>query len=117
MRALYNQYSDRFIDICVQILHQKYKLINKNIYKYCVTPFSYNNGMMGSLILNTDQNRQEFFTQLQTYIKAKVEKKKVVEPTEKKPSETGYKSSERAALENQLMQIESVANAIQEEKK
>lgn len=29
-------------------------------------------------------------------------------------SETGYKSSERVALENQLMQIESVANAIQE---
>ncbi len=27
--------------------------------------------------------------------------------------ETGYKSSERAALENQLLQIESVANAIQ----
>lgn len=32
-----------------------------------------------------------------------------------KPVETGYKSSERAALENQLMQIESVANAIQQE--
>lgn len=46
-----------------------------------------------------------------------VEKKKVVESDERKPSETGYKSSERAALENQLMQIESVANAIQEEKK
>ena len=46
-----------------------------------------------------------------------VEKKKVDAPSEKKPSETGYKSSERAALENQLMQIESVANAIQEEKK
>jgi len=46
-----------------------------------------------------------------------VEKKKVDEPNQKKPSETGYKSSERAALENQLMQIESVANAIQEEKK
>ena len=46
-----------------------------------------------------------------------VEKKKVDENNEKKPSETGYKSSERAALENQLMQIESVANAIQEEKK
>lgn len=30
--------------------------------------------------------------------------------------ETGYKSSERAALENQLMQIESVANAIQKDK-
>lgn len=29
--------------------------------------------------------------------------------------ETGYKSSERAALENQLLQIESVANAIQED--
>lgn len=28
--------------------------------------------------------------------------------------ETGYKSSERAALENQLLQIESVANAVQE---
>ena len=50
-------------------------------------------------------------------INPKVEKKKVVEPTEKKSNETGYKSSERAALENQLMQIESVANAIQEEKK
>lgn len=33
-----------------------------------------------------------------------------------KPAETGYKSSERAALENQLLQIESVANAIQEQK-
>ena len=29
--------------------------------------------------------------------------------------ETGYKSSERAALENQLLQIESVANAIQKD--
>lgn len=29
-------------------------------------------------------------------------------------TETGYKSSERAALENQLLQIESVANTIQE---
>lgn len=32
-------------------------------------------------------------------------------------NDTGYKSSERAALENQLLQIESVANAIQEENK
>ena len=31
--------------------------------------------------------------------------------------ETGYKSGERAALENQLLQIESVANAIQEKEK
>ena len=28
--------------------------------------------------------------------------------------ETGYKSSERAALENQLLQIETVARAIEE---
>lgn len=46
-----------------------------------------------------------------------VEKKKVENPEAAKPSETGYKSSERAALENQLLQIESVANAIQKESK
>ena len=45
-----------------------------------------------------------------------VEKKKTDSDNADKPSETGYKSSERAALENQLLQIESVANAIQEEK-
>lgn len=33
--------------------------------------------------------------------------------SEKNNDDTGYKSSERAALENQLLQIESVANAIQ----
>ena len=42
-----------------------------------------------------------------------VEKKKTTDAV--KPAETGYKSSERAALENQLLQIESVANAIQEQ--
>lgn len=46
-----------------------------------------------------------------------VEKKKPVETTRNKSDGTGYKSSERASLENQLMQIESVANIIQEEKK
>lgn len=45
-----------------------------------------------------------------------VEKKKIDSATEDTPKETGYKSSERAALENQLLQIESVANAIQESK-
>ena len=45
-----------------------------------------------------------------------VEKKKTDSDNVDKPSETGYKSSERAALENQLLQIESVANTIQEEK-
>lgn len=43
-------------------------------------------------------------------VEKKQDKQKKSEP------ETGYKSSERAALENQLLQIESVANAIQEEK-
>lgn len=38
-------------------------------------------------------------------------KSKTAEETEKQ-TETGYKSSERAALENQLSQIESMANAI-----
>ncbi len=45
-----------------------------------------------------------------------VEKKKTESVTEDTQKETGYKSSERAALENQLLQIESVANAIQESK-
>ena len=45
-----------------------------------------------------------------------VEKKKTDSDNADKQSETGYKSSERAALENQLLQIESVANTIQEEK-
>ena len=43
-----------------------------------------------------------------------VEKKKTDDATPE--SETGYKSSERAALENQLLQIESVSNSIQEDK-
>ncbi len=45
-----------------------------------------------------------------------VEKKKLDDADANKQAETGYKSSERAALENQLLQIESVANVIQEEK-
>ena len=76
LRALYKQYSDEFNNICSEVLNQKYKLINKYIYRYCVTSFSYNNGIMGSLILNTDQNRPEFFTQLAERIKKKGEKKK-----------------------------------------
>lgn len=43
-----------------------------------------------------------------------VESKPTADKDEKKDSETGYKTSERDALENQLLQIESVANAIQE---
>ena len=43
-----------------------------------------------------------------------VQKKSVGPENNEDNAETGYKSSERAALENQLLQIESVANAIQE---
>lgn len=50
-----------------------------------------------------------------------VVKKTLLKPesasAKKTENETGYKSSERAALENQLLQIESVANAIQKENK
>jgi hypothetical protein len=51
--------------------------------------------------------------QHENLINPMVEKKSVDDGI--KEPETGYKSSERAALENQLLQIESVANAIQEE--
>ena len=74
LRALYRQYSGEFSSICDQILKDKYKLINKNIYRFCVTPFLNNNGIMGSLILNTDQNKQEFNQQLSEYIKRKASK-------------------------------------------
>lgn len=43
-----------------------------------------------------------------------VKKSDAKSETGKQDAETGYKTSERAALENQLLQIESVANAIQE---
>lgn len=42
-----------------------------------------------------------------------VEKKKTDDVAPQVEPETGYKSSERAALENQLLQIESIANANQ----
>ena len=44
-----------------------------------------------------------------------VERKKIESEDKNETNETGYKSSERAALENQLLQIESVANAIQDQ--
>ena len=76
LRALYSQYSEEFSNICKTVLKQKYKIINKNIYKFCNTGFGNNNGMMGSIILNTDQNRPDFFQQLLEHIKRKAVKKK-----------------------------------------
>jgi hypothetical protein len=76
LRALYYQYSHEFSNICSTVLNQKYKIINKNIYKFCVSGFSNNNGMMGSIILITDQNRPDFFAQLLEHIKRKAKSKK-----------------------------------------
>ena len=76
LRALYYQYSQEFSNICSTVLNQKYKTINKNIYKFCVSGFSNNNGMMGSIILITDQNRPDFFSQLLEHIRRKANSKK-----------------------------------------
>jgi len=75
LRALYYQYSQQFSDICSAVFNQEYKRISKNIYKFCVKPFSNDNGMMGSIILNTDQNRPKFFKKLLKYIRRKSQKK------------------------------------------
>ena len=75
LRALYYQYSYEFSNICSTVLKQKYKIINKNIYKFCVSGFSNNNGMMGSIMLITDQNRPDFFQQLLEHIKKKAKSK------------------------------------------
>ena len=75
LRNLYNQYSSKFSRICNHILNEKYKTINKNIYKFSVTGFSNNNGIMGSIILNTDQNRPDFFSNLIEYMRGKAKKK------------------------------------------
>ncbi|MBR3148355.1 MAG: CvpA family protein [Alphaproteobacteria bacterium] len=63
------------------------------------------------------QDLEQDRKQHKNLISPMVEKKKAEPIEEKKPTETGYKTSERAALENQLLQIESVANAIQKESK
>ena len=64
-------------------------------------------------LLKRDIGDVKDFTNL---INPKVKRKDKADASESKNTEgeTGYKSSERAALENQLLQIESVANAIQE---
>ena len=74
LRAIYKQYSEQFNLICTQVLEQKYKPINKSIYKYCTSELCNSNGILGCLMLNTDQNRPEFFQQLSDYIKRKAKK-------------------------------------------
>jgi len=67
------------------------------------------------LIMRDMRGAQEAQRIYENLINPAIEKKSVDAGAADAP-ETGYKSSERAALENQLLQIESVANAIQEDK-
>lgn len=62
---------------------------------------------------DTDQDRQQHANLINPAVAKKIAANN--EAAKKEPGETGYKNSERAALENQLLQIESVANAIQKE--
>ena len=62
---------------------------------------------------DTDQDRQQHANLINPAVAKKIAENN--EAAKKAPGETGYKNSERAALENQLLQIESVANAIQQE--
>ena len=64
-----------------------------------------------------EQDQKQHDNLINPAVKKKVVKNKPSTVTPKSEGETGYKSSERAALENQLLQIESVANAVQERNK
>ena len=76
LRAIYKQYSEKFDFTCTKILEQKYKPINKSIYKYSSISLTNSNGILGCLMLNTEQNSPEFFQQLSDYIKRKSKKNK-----------------------------------------
>lgn len=65
---------------------------------------------------DTDNDRQQHANLINPAVAKKVSTNDGAN-AKKDNAETGYKSSERAALENQLMQIESVANAIQSNQK
>ncbi len=61
---------------------------------------------------DTEQDQKQHANLINPAV-AKKEITKEPSSVKKTESETGYKTSERAALENQLLQIESVANAVQ----
>ena len=61
---------------------------------------------------DTEQDQKQHANLINPAV-AKKEIAKEPSSVKKTESETGYKTSERAALENQLLQIESVANAVQ----
>ena len=66
---------------------------------------------------DTEQDQKQHANLINPAVVKKVLTNQDKEPEKKAEAETGYKTSERAALENQLLQIESVANAIQKENK
>jgi len=66
------------------------------------------------LLKNDTKDTQKILNNL---INPAIEKVNAKIESKQNAVETGYKSSEREALENQLLQIESVANAIQKEDK
>ena len=69
-----------------------------------------NNKLLQRDMTGAKEAKEIYNNLINPVVEKKQDKQKKAEP------ETGYKSSERAALENQLLQIESVANAIQETK-
>ena len=73
--------------------------------------FFFGNNKLLQRDMTGSQEAKEIYNNL---INPGVQKKSEQNPDKTQDVETGYKSSERAALENQLLQIESVANAIQE---
>ena len=66
---------------------------------------------------DTEQDQKQHANLINPAVVKRNAVKKDSLPARKSENETGYKNSERAALENQLLQIESVANAIQKENK
>lgn len=73
--------------------------------------FFFGNNKLLQRDMTGSQEAQKIFDKLINPVVKKVNEKN---ETANGNAETGYKNSERAALENQLLQIESVANAIQE---
>ena len=64
---------------------------------------------------DTEQDQKQHANLINPAVAKKDNAKGAVD-SKKTETETGYKTSERAALENQLLQIESVANAVQKNK-
>ncbi len=73
--------------------------------------FFFNNSKL--LKKDTEQDQKQHANLINPAVVKKTLTKQGNAPMKKAENETGYKNSERAALENQLLQIESVAKAVQ----